>query len=194
MTFIHLNSANPAAQVHFWCNILEGTQTAEGAQIPGAALVIVAQAPSGGTAGCSLDHLGLQVRDLAVMKQRLAEAGLPFDVNPNGMQVMATAPDGVRVELTGNPALATPAAFHHYHYYVKDIPAMQRWYAETLGAVPGKRAHFDAADLPGVNFTFSPSDVDREPTKGRALDHIGFYSDDAATLTDPAGTAILLRT
>jgi hypothetical protein len=32
----------------------------------------------------------------------------------------------------------------------------------------------EAGDLPGVNLSFSPSDKPRLPTKGRAIDHIGF--------------------
>ncbi|HTM51465.1 MAG TPA: VOC family protein, partial [Bryobacteraceae bacterium] len=36
------------------------------------------------------------------------------------------------------------------------------------------RGKFEAADLPGVNLTFSASEGAVSPTKGRALDHIGF--------------------
>ena len=46
--------------------------------------------------------------------------------------------------------------------------------AKHFGAIPGKRLRFDAADLPGVNLTFSASETPVEPTKGRAMDHIGF--------------------
>ena len=40
------------------------------------------------------------------------------------------------------------------------------------------RGSFEAADLPGVNLTFSPSSTPSEGTKGRSLDHIGFEVDD----------------
>lgn len=193
MTSIHLNSADPAAQIHFWCGILEGVPLPRGARISGASIVIAPRVPSAGTAGCVLDHIGLQVKDLATIKQRLTDAGIPFDTNPNGIQIMVSAPDDVRVELTEKPDLPTAAMFHHYHYYVTDVPGIQRWYAETLGAVPGKRAHFDAADLPGVNFTFSPTDTPRAPTSGRALDHIALDSDRSECFIDPWGTAIELR-
>jgi catechol 2,3-dioxygenase-like lactoylglutathione lyase family enzyme len=43
-----------------------------------------------------------------------------------------------------------------------------------FGAKPGKRGPFEAADLPGVNLTFSLAPGPVAPTKGRALDHIGF--------------------
>ena len=45
--------------------------------------------------------------------------------------------------------------------------------------MPGKRhktegAPYEAADLPGVNMNFSGVREAMKPTKGRALDHIGF--------------------
>ena len=132
--------------------------------------------------------------NLGEVKERLTKAGIFFVPNPNGTQVMITAPDGVRVEASEAPALPWFSAFHHYHFYTVDVPAIQRWYADTLGAVPGRRAQFEAADLPGVNFTFSPSDAPRAPTAGRALDHIGFNVGRSEFLTDPWGTAIELRT
>ena len=36
------------------------------------------------------------------------------------------------------------------------------------------RGSFEAADLPGVNLTYSPSDQAPVGTRGRSLDHIGF--------------------
>jgi len=43
-----------------------------------------------------------------------------------------------------------------------------------FGAVPGKRGQFDAADLPGVNLTFSKADTPTTPTQDRSIDHVGF--------------------
>jgi catechol 2,3-dioxygenase-like lactoylglutathione lyase family enzyme len=51
---------------------------------------------------------------------------------------------------------------------------MKKWYATTFGAIPGKRGKFEAADLPGVNLSFTPAPTALAGTKGRALDHIGF--------------------
>ena len=54
---------------------------------------------------------------------------------------------------------------------------MKAWYVEILGAKPGQRAGMEAADLRGVNLTFSTADRMLSPMKGRALDHIGFEVD-----------------
>jgi hypothetical protein len=43
-----------------------------------------------------------------------------------------------------------------------------------FAAVPGKRGDNQAADVPGINLTFSKSPDPTVTTKGRVLDHIGF--------------------
>jgi catechol 2,3-dioxygenase-like lactoylglutathione lyase family enzyme len=87
---------------------------------------------------------------------------------------MVLAPDGIRVELTEDTAISEATINHHLHFYATDVAAMQAWYSTTFGAIPGKRGKFEAADLPGVNLTFTPSAAAQAPTKGRVLDHIGF--------------------
>jgi hypothetical protein len=51
---------------------------------------------------------------------------------------------------------------------------MEAWYVKTFGAIPGMRGQFQAADLPGINLTFSASSTPVVPTKGRALDSVCF--------------------
>jgi hypothetical protein len=51
---------------------------------------------------------------------------------------------------------------------------MKAWYVQVLDAKPRKRGNFEAADLPGVNLTYSPSPSPVVGTRGRVLDHIGF--------------------
>ena len=90
-----------------------------------------------------------------------------------------TTPDGLtRVEILQAEEQLAPIRFHHIHFYVaKDvIPQVQKWYAEMFGAVPGLRGVNVAADLPGVNLSFSPSEGTAKsvPTQGRVIDHIGF--------------------
>jgi predicted enzyme related to lactoylglutathione lyase len=52
---------------------------------------------------------------------------------------------------------------------------MQSWYVKTFGAKPVEaRGSNTAAELPGVNLTFSKDEMNVAGTKGRSLDHIGF--------------------
>jgi catechol 2,3-dioxygenase-like lactoylglutathione lyase family enzyme len=104
---------------------------------------------------------------------------------------MVTGPEGLRVELIKDAELASPVAHHHVHFNTPDVAAMQKWYADTFGAVPGKRGKFDAADLPGVNLSFTKTDSRMVGTKGRVLDHIGFEVRDLEAFTrklESAGT------
>ncbi len=56
----------------------------------------------------------------------------------------------------------------------QDQTDTKAWYVKTFGAKGGMRGRFEAADLPGVNLSFSLSETPVVGTKGRALDHIGF--------------------
>jgi hypothetical protein len=44
----------------------------------------------------------------------------------------------------------------------------------VFGAKPAKRGQFEADGLPGVTLLFAKSDAATAPTRGRALDRIGF--------------------
>jgi catechol 2,3-dioxygenase-like lactoylglutathione lyase family enzyme len=83
-------------------------------------------------------------------------------------------PDDTKVELIENKAVTHPIVMHHVHFAAPDVAAMQAWYVKTFAARPGTRAGFEAADLPGVNLTFSPAPEAVVGTRGRTLDHIGF--------------------
>jgi len=177
MGHYHLNTKNPDAQKSFWVGIL-GAQEAklgpiEVFKLPGVLVLIDKKDSSGGTAGSVINHIGVKVRDLSATLQKLDAAHIPV-VTRTPPQAMILAPDDVRVELTEDTTMTGPVANHHIHFYATDVDAIKKWYVATFGAIPGKRGKFEAADLPGVNLTFSASDSALAGTKGRALDHIGF--------------------
>jgi hypothetical protein len=62
------------------------------------------------------------------------------------------------------------------HFYLPEdqVLAARDWYVRLFGATPGKRWRYDAADLPGMNLNFSAAAEPQAPTRGRALDPIGF--------------------
>jgi catechol 2,3-dioxygenase-like lactoylglutathione lyase family enzyme len=94
---------------------------------------------------------------------------------PGGNRIaFVMGPDDTKVELIENTAIDQPIRLHHIHWAAADGEAMRAWYAEHFGAAPGTRINQPAADLPGVNLTFAPSTDALVPTRGRALDHIGF--------------------
>ena len=72
--------------------------------------------------------------------------------------------------------MTVPIIAHHVHLNVPEGAEAnaKTWYVKTFGGVPGKRWHYEAADLPGINMNFSGSTSVQAPTKGRMLDHVGF--------------------
>jgi catechol 2,3-dioxygenase-like lactoylglutathione lyase family enzyme len=137
-----------------------------------------ATAPS---VGSVVGHIGFHVPDTTAALARWKAAGLKTEVGQNPGQGFVWTPDNLtRVEILEDKSQTVPIAFHHVHFYLAETSGnsneleMQSWYAKMFGAKPGKRLQYDAADLPGVNLTFSKSDTPTVTTKGRMLDHIGF--------------------
>jgi catechol 2,3-dioxygenase-like lactoylglutathione lyase family enzyme len=157
---------------------------------------------TGGTEGSVVNHVAFRIPSLAPVEG----AGLvPARLTqfPGVSSVMS--PENERIELFENAAtnltfvadggardaaaerhnrpLAIPIAFHHIHLYLPDAAAAvaaKAWYARMFGGIPGKRAQYDATDIPGLNLNFSAAPrvegrplASTVPTKGRMLDHVG---------------------
>jgi catechol 2,3-dioxygenase-like lactoylglutathione lyase family enzyme len=139
--------------------------------------------PSATPAGSIVDHFGFIVKDMPGALARWRAAGIKTEPTENPNEVYVLAPDGIRLEVYGEPALPTPVSMNHIHFLPVDIPAIKAWYVKAFGANPGRRPcvaclsnprMIEADDLPGVNLSFSPGSKPPLPTKGRSLDHIGF--------------------
>ncbi len=125
--------------------------------------------------GSVVGHIGFHVPDTTAALARWKAAGLKTEVGANAGQGFVWTPDNLlRVEILEDKTQTVPVAFHHVHFYIADTAAtsnvleMQSWYAKMFGAKPGKRAQFDAADIPGANLTFTKSDTPTVTTKGRS--------------------------
>ena len=130
--------------------------------------------PTAGTVGSAVNHIGFQVRDMKDWLPKWQAAGLRMEAMTRPSQVFIISPDEVRIEILEEPSLKTSIAGHHIHFNNPPTLEMQAWYVKTLGAVAGKRGQLDAADIPGINLSFTKVDSAQAPTKGRSLDHIGF--------------------
>jgi catechol 2,3-dioxygenase-like lactoylglutathione lyase family enzyme len=176
---IHINAVDVDAQVRFWTSV--GGQIVQRekltmVQIPGVYILLRKQDPTGGTNGSVLNHFGIYVKDFPGSSAKWKAAGVNWEPNkdPKVAQGFLTGPDGVRIEVYGNDALATPMAMHHIHLMVADPAAAQKWYGEHFGATPGKRLTFETATVPGTEIALGKADGALVPTKGRSVDHIGF--------------------
>ena len=184
---VHLAVKDVAAQKHFWVSVMGGTLVKNGPleliQFPGVFIVLSKADAAAPPAGSIVNHFGFVVKDMpgALAKWKTANIMVEPTENPN--EVYVIAPDGIRLEVYGEPALPTPVSMNHIHFYPVDIPAIKAWYVKAFGANPGRRPciaclsqprMIEADDLPGVNLSFSPGTTPPAPTKGRAIDHIGF--------------------
>ena len=194
----HVNATDVAAHRRFWVDGLGGTPvkigtppTIEIVRFPNVLVFMAARASGGGTKGTSVNHVGFETPDLRKAVDRLKAQGFAmvtraevpdtYEVKddlgrrPGGNLIaFVMGPDDTKVELIENKAITQPIVMHHIHFATPDIAAMKAWYVKMFDARPGTRSGFEAADLPGVNLTFSGSPVPVAPTRGRALDHIGF--------------------
>ena len=196
----HLAVSNVDAHKKFWAETLGGTvvkisPTTEAVRFPNVYLLMRAQAPSGGTKGTTVNHIGFSVPELKPVVDRIKAAGYRMvtreEVAPtqavkddiavlgaNTSIAFAMAPDDVKVELVEVRGQKQPIALHHVHFFGPQNAEMQAWYAKVFGAKPrAPGGTFLTADLPGVALNFTPSSEPVVSTKGRALDHIGFEVD-----------------
>jgi catechol 2,3-dioxygenase-like lactoylglutathione lyase family enzyme len=179
MGHLHIVCSNPEAQKKLWVDVLGGKLITAGpleyAMFPGVFVGFRKGQSNGGTDGSVIDHLGFVVRDGAAMKAKLQAAGVKIVRDmPENRQFFAMFPDGVKVEFSEDTGLDVPIKHHHIHFATDRVEEMRAWYSKVFNAVPGMRGRFKAADLPGANLSWTPSEKPTLPTKGRALDHIGF--------------------
>jgi len=179
---MHLVVADPEAQKKLFAGVLGAQVTNAGSlemlKFPGVFIVVqkARTAPTEGSDGSTVNHFGFLVKSYAETKTKLTAAGVttfPLD-HPEQKQFIAEFPEKVRVEFTEDAALKVPIAFHHIHIVTTDVDSLRAWYIKTFGAKAGKRGDFPAAMLPGGEVDFRKVDTAPAPTKGRALDHIGF--------------------
>jgi catechol 2,3-dioxygenase-like lactoylglutathione lyase family enzyme len=188
MGHIHLNVKDVAAQEHFWVDLMGGkpvkNEKLSLIEFPGVYIMLNQKEPTAPAAGSVVDHFGFVVKDMPGSIAKWQAAGLALEqtgTNPNQRYVMG--PDGIRLEVFGDPNLPVPVQMNHIHFFTtkEDVPAIQQWYAKTFGGVIGKRESvarpgnwMETDDLPGVNLSLGIAEKRREPTKGRTIDHIGF--------------------
>ena len=185
---MHLSVKDVEANKQFFTSMLGGKLVTNGPltliEFPGIFVMLRQADAAAPPAGSVIDHFGLVYKDIEAARARWKSGGAKYDVgdvNPN--QGYVFAPDsGIRVEVFGDPSLPGPVSMDHVHLYPAeaDIKPMQAWYAKVFGGFPGQRQR---VARPGVievdyfhrfNFSFSAGMGKPAPTKGRAIDHLGF--------------------
>lgn len=176
---LHLNVKDVDSAKKLFIDALGGKPALLGktdmAKFPNVLVVFTRRESAGSSVGSSVNHIGFIVKDLEATVDKVRAAGFQIEAQrPSPTQVMVRSSDDLRIELTGDPSISAPIMNHHIHFMTAAADDIRAWYAKMFGAVPGMRGRFKAADVPGVNLSFSETKEAVAPTKGRALDHIGF--------------------
>jgi catechol 2,3-dioxygenase-like lactoylglutathione lyase family enzyme len=184
---VHLIVADLAEHARIW-KLLGGEEKRAGDLLliafPGAYVALTAGIPAAPSSETAINHIGFAVRDYADYKARLKTIGamFVFDNEKDG-QMIADLPGGVRIELLTDPQQSAPIAFHHAHLSAADGAALRDWYVRVLGAQPGERRNLPSAVVPGGRVDFLPVRGSApRPSRGAAIDHIGFEAQDLEAL------------
>ena len=153
---------------------------------PPAQLQVLCGCPSDGFDPGVINHLGFLVQDFDGLMARFKSAGVILKQIPGGgrRQILAYTPDHTALEMAEGK-ITTPVGNQHFHVFVPAflpefphrVPSMAifAWYAEHFGGkLPPNSGVSILAEIPGANLRFSPTPLPTTPTKGTAVDHIGF--------------------
>jgi hypothetical protein len=153
-------------------------------------------ASNDGNKGAAVDHPGMNMMKGEEFLTRLKSQGIAVDAiegrGPDSGYI--STPDGLRVEMQGNDNdvakrpllsfagkdLAAEITADHLHYFLPESAPeeAQAWYGKLFASNSLKennRGKTPAGDLPGIRLRFGVSrNATLAPTKGKALDYIGF--------------------
>jgi catechol 2,3-dioxygenase-like lactoylglutathione lyase family enzyme len=187
MAHLYFSVQNLEASKKFWVSLGGESRSGDVMMFPGVLVFLKSTSPGelspAANVGSVVNHVGFLVPNLQEALAKWKAEGFKTALSQNpGQGYVFTPDDLMRVEITEDSSLSVPIAFHHIHFFVggsdaggvDSVAEMKAWYVKMFGATPGKRGSFEAADLPGVNLTFSKSPIAVTGTRGRTLDHIGF--------------------
>src|SRR6266699_1126224 len=197
----HLNTTNMDAQKKFFVDTLGGKlikfgqNNQEIIEFPNVLIFFrPMQAPTGGSIGTTVNHIGFSVPDLKPLIAKIKANGFKMitsesvaatvkvtnDIaasSPTTNLAFALGPEDVKVEFVEVKSQKIPIQLHHIHFFGQMNTEMQAWYAKTFGAnmLPANPASAFVVDqLPGVSLNLTPSPTPTVGTTGRSIDHIGF--------------------
>lgn len=189
MTFghVHLNVSDLEAHKALWVEHFGGEVVEKGAltaiKWPDMILILSEREPTAGSMSTVMDHFGFKVRDIEPFLESWRDAGLEVQAEFTGAEgfpnAYLMAPDSVRVELQEDPELPNEVEGYHVHWFTPEYREVLDWYIDVFGAERFQRGSIETtANVPGQNLSFGDSDEPQLPTRGTAIDHIGFEFED----------------
>jgi catechol 2,3-dioxygenase-like lactoylglutathione lyase family enzyme len=179
MGHLHLIVKDVAEQTKFWTDF--GGRPVKNAtldliELPGVYIMMRKGEPTGGTVGSVVNHVGFYAKDSEAMVAKWNAAGIKTEKGNGVGQYYITTAEGVRIEIQQDKMQAEPLKFSHVHFNFPEdqTDAVQAWYARIFDAVPIEGGRLKNGQIAGARLTYAGNKEKQLPTKGRALDHIGF--------------------
>src|SRR3989442_1123705 len=190
----HLNTTHMDEQKKFYVDTLGGTlikfgqNNQEIIRFPNVLMFFrPMQAPTGGSIGTTVNHIGFSVPDLKPVVAKVKANGFKMittdsvaptvkvidDIaanSPTTNIAFVLGPEDTKVELVEVKTQKAPIQLHHIHFFTQQNQEMRAWYEKTFGAqdvTPAPGAAFVSARLPGVTLNFTPSPQPTVGTTGR---------------------------
>jgi catechol 2,3-dioxygenase-like lactoylglutathione lyase family enzyme len=119
-------------------------------KFPNVIIVFTQRAPTGGSKGTTVNHVGFYVPSVRKMLDKVKEAGYPVVTREEMPASQAVKDDiayvestktnvafvmlseGTKVEFVENPSVTAPVSNHHVHFATDKIDEMQAWYVKTM--------------------------------------------------------------
>ncbi len=184
---VHLNVSDVEFHKQVWVEHFGGVVSEKGSavavRLPGFLVALSAREPTGGSQGSVMDHFGFKVRNLAKFLAKWRAAGYSVDSEFTGaegqLNAYVTMPDDVRVELQEDQMLQVEISGYHIHFFTPEYEELLAWYLDVFGLELRPRGRIQSTtNVPGMNLSFGNARGEVVPTRGRAIDHIGFELDD----------------
>ena len=195
---LHLISTNPSEAVEWYATHMNGEKVdAAGRLRFGTTLVIFYEREAGfpGSEGSSVDHIGFSFHDLDAKMESYREAGVKIlaeskEVPGKFKYGFVEDPWGTKIEVMEDHETI---GFHHIHLKGPEPTKILDWYQNAFGGERTKyKGMLDALNYGGVWLLAQGASDAMAPTKGRAVDHLGWgvkdMDADAKTLKEKGVT------
>lgn len=190
---VHLNVTDVELHKQLWVEHFGGVVTQKGSliavRLPGLLVALSSRAPTGGSLGSGMDHFGFKVRSMEKFLAKWRASGRSVDSEFTGSEGQANAfvtmPDGARIELQEDQMLPVEVSGYHIHFRTPGHEELLDWYLDVFGLEMRPRGSIlTTANVPGMNLSFGGANEAMAPTRGRAIDHIGFEVDNLQAYTE----------
>jgi len=180
---VHFNVSDVERHKALWMKHFNATDADRGAlsavAMPNTLLLFTEAEPEAGSRDSVLHHFGVKVRDIEVFlsdwRADSLEVGPEFTGAEGQRNAYVMMPDGVYVELQEDQALSTEVSGYHVHFFTPRFREQMAWYTEMFGMEVRPRGSIDTTtNVPGMNISFGDADEEPAPSRGSAIDHIGF--------------------